>query len=177
MHTFISHSRQNSPVALKLSDLLTARGEKTWLDTRDLDTGADWNSKVAEAIRSATGFIFVIGPPGPIDRWQHFEWQQVIEAEYFLDPDKPLIPIIIGKAEVPGFLRTRQSISVSETSIDFAALADRIVGSLKKPGETVDQEKMKQGREARKQAIDRLREYSADLEKEDVKQAGLRGLK
>lgn len=177
MHVFISHSRQNSAPALKLSDVLIARGVKVWLDVRDLETGADWQAKVAEAIHTAQGFVFLIGPPGPPDQWQRFEWQKITEGEFYLDPEKPLIPVVIGRTELPGFLRTRQPVVVSESSIDFGALADTVMQSLNKPDETVDHEKIKLGRAARKQALESLKEYSVDLEKEDAKQAGLRGLK
>jgi hypothetical protein len=141
---------------------------------------------VADAIRSASAFVFVIGPPSAVnwrategapDHSQRFEWQQITEQEYYLDPDKPLIPIVIGSAELPGFLRARQAINVDASPIDFDALADKVVEALSRPSETIDHEKLERGREARKKALDSLKEYSLDLEKEDVKQSGLRGLK
>jgi hypothetical protein len=36
------------------------------------------------------------------------KWQQVVDGEAYLDPSKALIPIIIGGAEMPGFLRVRK---------------------------------------------------------------------
>ncbi len=169
---FISHSRQNSGAALKLCDELRRRGVKTWLDVRELDSGANWNDKVAEAIRTANAFVFLIGPPGSIDQWQKFEWQHVAEQELYLDPSKPLIPVLIGDTEIPGFLKTRVAIHADESRIHFRAIVDRVLGALKEPKKTIDENSVKRGRAARLEALERLREYSRDqaanAEKEQV---------
>ena len=176
MHVFISHSRQNAGTALKLCDRLNELGARTWLDVRELETGADWTSRVAEAIRAADAFIFLVGPPGATDQGQRFEWQQVTEQEFYLDPHKPLIPLVIGDVELPGFLRTRQALHVPATGVDYADLAERVVAALNNPDETVDQEKLARGLEARQQAFDRITEYSRDLERAAASQAGVRGI-
>ena len=111
---------------------------KAWLDQRDLDAGADWNEQVASAIRGADAVVFLIGPPGPDDRFQNFEWQQVVDGEAYLDPSKALVPIIIGGAEMPGFLRGRKPIVVSTGSMDVQTLADAIADAIRKPSDTVD---------------------------------------
>ncbi len=176
MTVFISHSRQNGGAALKLGDRLSQAGLNVWLDIRELDTGTEWNARVSDAIRSADGFVILIGPAPTPDPSQRFEWQQMTEEEFYLDASKPLIPVVIGDAEMPGFLRARQAVNVDPSSIDFDALADKIAQALGKPGETVDQEKLERGRAARQKALESLKEYSIDLEKDDVKRAGLRGL-
>ncbi len=176
MKVFVSHSRQNGSAALKLCDQLVARGIDTWLDLRELDSGADWNPRVAEAIRTADGFVFFIGPGEP-DQFQRFEWQSITECEYYLDPNKPLVPILIGDAELPGFLRTRRAQRVDPSSMDFTALTDQVATALGAPGDTIDPDNLARGQEARRQALESLKSYSRDLEQEDVKQAGLRALK
>ena len=74
----------------------------TWLDVRNLEPGAEWDRSVIAAIQSAAGSVFLIGPTGPGDRWQTFEWQQVVDHEYYLDPAKPLIPVLMGDPAIPG---------------------------------------------------------------------------
>jgi hypothetical protein len=175
MTVFISHSRQNAGAALRLTEKLRQSGLAVWLDLLELESGADWESKVGEAIGAADGFVILVGPAA--DTSQRFEWQRLTELEYYLDPQKPIIPILIGSPEVPGFLRTRQAVTVDPSAIDFDDLSRRIVQAMGAPGETVDQEQMERGRVARQRALDSLKEYSLDLEKSDVKQAGLRGLK
>lgn len=177
MVVYISHSRQNASAALKLGEALDSRQVKTWLDLRELSSGADWNEKVVEAIHNADAFVFLIGPPGPDDRLQQFEWQRVVEEEYYLDSTKALIPVVIGGAELPGFLSVRKQIAVDVSSVDFEAIANSIVELIGKPGDTtIDPEKLERGRQARDLALKNLRRYSRELEEEDAKYAGLRPL-
>jgi hypothetical protein len=176
MAVFISHSRQNSGAALRLCNRLRAAGRQVWLDTLELDTGAEWKAKVADAIRSADGFVILLGPTPTPDASQRFEWQEITEQEFYLDPMKPMIGVVIGSAEIPGFLRARRNITVDPSSIDFDALGQEVAQILGKPSETFDQEKLERGRAARQKALEDLKEYSIDLEKDDVKRAGLRGL-
>lgn len=177
MNVFISHSRQNGGAALKLCDRLSQSGIKVWLDIRELDSGENWNEQVTKAIESADAFVVLVGPDPTPDRSQRFEWQQITEREYYLDPSKPMIPVVMGSAELPGFLRTRQVLTVPPTAIDFDSLAGQIAAALKDPAATIDQEQLQRGRAARDQALESLKEYTRALELDDVKRAGLRGLK
>jgi hypothetical protein len=167
MVVYISYSRQSVGAAFKLGEALDRLQVKTWLDLRELSTGADWNEKVAEAIHSADAFVFLIGPPGPYDRLQQFEWQQVVEEEYYLDSTKALIPVVIGQAEIP----------VDASTIDFEAIASVIAEWIGRPEDTIDPVRLERGRQARDLALKNLREYSLELKQEDAKRAGLRGLK
>jgi TIR domain len=177
MSVFISHSRQNGSAALKLHDRLSQRGVHAWLDTWELDAGQDWNQRVAAAIEAAEAFVVLVGPGVEPDRSQRFEWQQITDHEFYLDAKKPMIPVVIGSTEIPGFLRTRNALTVDPSSIDFDSLAERIAEALGKPEATIDPERLKLGQDAREQAVKSLKEYSLELEREDVKRAGLRGLK
>jgi hypothetical protein len=176
MHVFVSHSRVNSSAALRLCDELRKRSVDTWLDARDLAPGVEWDHGVVSAIQGAAGFVFLIGPQGPGDRWQTFEWQQVVNHEYYLDAAKPLIPVLIGDPDVPGFLKNRQSLVLGDTPASCEEVADKIVSALKNPAISVDEKKLELSRQARRQAIESFREYSMVLEKEDIKRAGIRAL-
>lgn len=175
MHVFISHSRTNSSAAFRLCQELGKRNVETWLDVRDLEPGAEWNQAVTSAIQSAAGVVFLIGPDSG-DRGQTFEWQQVVNHEYYLDPSKPLIPVLIGEPEIPGFLKTRQSLVLGDTPSSCAEVADRIVHALQNPAIGVDEKKLELGREARRRALESFREYSQVLGEEDAKRAGLRAV-
>jgi hypothetical protein len=176
MHVFISHSRVNSSAAIRLCDELRKRTVDTWLDARDLAPGVEWDQGVISAIQSAAGFVFLIGPQGPGDRWQTFEWQQVVDHEYYLDPAKPLIPVLLGDPDVPGFLKARRSLVLGDTTGSYEDVADKIVSALKNPAISVDEQKLELGRQARRQALESFREYSQVLEEEDIKRAGIRAV-
>ena len=176
MQLYVSHSRENASVALRLCDVLAKRGIQTWLDVRDLELGAGWNEKVSDAILHADAWLFLIGP-GPNDQSQRFEWQQIVEQDCYLDPSRALIPVVIGNPEVPGFLTVRHYIHLDPSSIDFEAAADQIAQALNKPADTIDSAKLQRGRDARDKARKDLQEYVRTLGEEDLKRAGLRGLK
>ena len=178
MKVFISHSHQNGSAALALYERLTHRGVQAWLDTRDLATGVDWKQQVAAAIEAAGAFVVLVGPGAEPDSPQRFDWEQITDHEFYLDAKKPMIPVVIGSTDIPGFLGTRNALIVEDpASIDFDSLAERIAAALGKPEDTIDQVKLERGRDAREQAVKSLREYSVELEREDVKRAALRGLK
>lgn len=174
MYLFVSHSRENSSAAFRLCDELRKRDVKTWLDVRDIEPGAQWNEAVESAVRGAAGFVFLIGPAGPGDRWQTFEWQQVVDNEYYLDPAKPLVPVLIGSSDLPGFLKTRQVLVLADTPESFERVADNIVSTLANPASSVDVEKLELGRKARKQALESFREYSQTLTEEEIKRVSSR---
>ncbi len=176
MHVFISHSRVNSNAAFRLCDELRNRGVDTWLDVRNLEPGAEWDKSVVLAIQEAAGFVFLIGPPGAGDRWQTFEWQQVVDHEYYLDPSKPLIPVLIGQPDLPGFLKTRQTLDLGETSESYAQVADEVMKALQNPAASVDVKKLELGRQARKMALESFREYSQALGEDEIKRVGVRAL-
>jgi len=177
MNVFVSHSRQNASVALALRERLKSANLTIWVDAMDLAPGADWKKEITKAIERANGFIVLLGPMPSPDDGQRVEWQQLAEHEYYLDPDKPIIPVVLGSVDLPGFLRTRQSISVDPDAPDLDALAATLQIALQNPSQTVDHEKLERGRAARKAALDNLKEYSRELERADVKNAALRGLK
>lgn len=175
MHVFISHSRVNSSAALRLCHELRDRGVDTWLDVCHQYPGADWDESVVAAIQAASGFVFLIGPPGPGERCQTFEWQQVVNRGYYLDNSKPLIPVLIGEPEVPGFLKTRQALVLGDTPVSYQEVADQVVRALCNPAVSVDERKLELGRKARKQALESFREYAQALGENDISQAGTRG--
>lgn len=177
MLVYISHSRQNSGAALRLADQLQSQGVKTWLDVRDLEPGVAWKSGIAEVIRKAEAIVFLIGPPGCEDQGQKYEWEQVVEEEYYLDPAKLLIPVVMGDAEIPGFLKARRAIRVGESAISFETIASEIAESLKHPEKTIDHDQIERGRNARRKAQEDFLGYSRELEAQAIKRAGLQGLK
>jgi len=174
MMVYISHSRQNSSAAFLLRDALQKRGLEPWLDLVDVTPGTDWNQGVADAIRKADGFVFLLGPSGPEDRGQNYEWQQILENQYDADRVKAMIPVVVGEVEMPGFLKTRRILSAPPA--DFEAVADEVVKGLKSPAETIDQEKIEKGREERVRSMKRLRDYAQELEKKEDARRRLSGL-
>ncbi len=99
-----------------------------------------------------------------------------MDNEYYLDPAKPLIPVLIGNPEVPGFLKTRQTLMLDDTAVSFEQVADAIVGVLQNPSSSVDEAKVEFGQQVRKQALESFRAYSQTLAEEDIKRVAIRAV-
>jgi hypothetical protein len=163
MLIFISHSRQNSSIALGLCQVLRAQHEDTWLDMLEVHDPERLKEDVTEAVGKADAFVFIIGPAGPSDPVQQFEWEQVLDQGYYLDTSRPLIPVVVGNAELPGFLRVRQAIELEKGSTDFSDLASRVLALVRK-GNNIDSAKLEHAQEARQKALRQLGEYADTLE-------------
>lgn len=184
MYSFLSRTTCREPVYCDLTrygDLVEC--DETYhpfsprLDFRDLAPGADWDRTVADRIGSSGAFVFVVGPEETRDRWQHFEWQQVIQHEYYLDPNLPLIPVLLGKPELPGFLKTRKSLPLQGTASSCRKVAREIANALQDAKSSIDERKLNLARKARRNALKTFEKYSLSLERADIKQAGIRAIK
>jgi len=125
---------------------------------------------VTEAIRNADGFVFLLGPEE--DRGQSFEMQKILEQEYDTDPSKAMIPVVLGKVEMPGFLKSRKAIKLS--SPDVESLADKVAAGINHPESTIDFKMLEGGRQAWKASVKRqLEDALQRKEKEEAKRGRL----
>jgi TIR domain len=87
-HHFISYSTIDAPdFAIKLCEALLADGIPVWLDKRDLCSGEDWDSQVAEAIRDCETLLFVMTPDSVQDNCTcKQEWTRALKYK------KPIVP-------------------------------------------------------------------------------------
>ena len=160
---YISHSRQNTGVALRLYDELSKHGIRMWLDSKDMGSGSDWKHEIKRAIKAASAFVFLIGPSELHDEIQKLEWHQVAEGEYYEDPNKPMIPALIGNPELPGFLSDRHVLQIDDSPESISAAAQKIIAALSNPSLTVDEGKRRHGREARQSFFEGVLQESMDL--------------
>jgi len=125
---------------------------------------------VTEAIRNADGFVFLLGPEE--DRGQSFEMQKILEQEYDTDPSKAMTPVVLGKVEMPGFLKSRKAIKLS--SPDVESLADKVAAGINHPESTIDFKMLEGGRQAWKASVKRqLEDALQRKEKEEAKRGRL----
>ena len=160
---YISHSRQNTGVTLRLYEELSKRGIKMWLDSKDMGSGSDWKQEIKRAIKAARAFVFLIGPAGLHDEIQRLEWHQVAEGEYYQDPNKAMIPVLIGNPELPGFLSDRHALQIDDSPVSISAAAENIIAALDNPSSTIDAEKQRHGKAARKSFFEGVLQESMDL--------------
>jgi hypothetical protein len=110
-HVFISYSADAKRWAERLSSSLRREGVGTWSDFENLSPGERWSQQLQQALDQAKFYIIVLGPRKVMRDWQDREWQGALERTWS-NPEKQIIPVLIGDAVAPPFLRNWASIRV-----------------------------------------------------------------
>lgn len=126
---FVSYSRDDQAAARSLASELDAQGNEVWLSGDALVAGKRWADQTSEAMRSANVVVLLIGSE-PSD-WVRNEWSQALGESWRKDSPVTVVPVVLGDAEPPAFLRDRQMIRVDDTPADW----DRVARLLEKPAE------------------------------------------
>jgi hypothetical protein len=104
-HIFISYSRQDRVFVDHLVSNLQNVGIPVWQDVNEISPGSDWKSKITEAVKQASVFLFVASKDSVHSTWMSYELTR------FLEEGGKIIPIIIdniGENDLPFFLRKYQ---------------------------------------------------------------------
>lgn len=106
---FLSYARQDRRIAERLRTSLERLG-CTVADPTRFESDESFGSRMEEAVRSSDRVVLLLGKHRRRDPIQESEWQAALEAKWE-DADKRMIPVLLGDAEVPSFVR---STAVSE---------------------------------------------------------------
>jgi hypothetical protein len=101
---FLSYARQDRRIAERLRASLERLG-CTVTDPTRLEADESLGSRMEETVRDADRVVLLLGKHRRRDRLQESEWQAALEAKWE-DADKRLIPVVLGDAEVPSFVRS-----------------------------------------------------------------------
>ncbi|HEX2618714.1 MAG TPA: SUMF1/EgtB/PvdO family nonheme iron enzyme [Phototrophicaceae bacterium] len=91
---FVSYSRTDVNFARRLADSLARMGADIWMDIEDIPAGLKWSSAIQQGLDSAELIIVVISPESMASRNVEDEWQ------YFLDNNKPVIPVLLRQTKI-----------------------------------------------------------------------------
>lgn len=100
---FLSYARQDRRIAERLRTSLERLGCAVADPTR-FDSDESFGSRMEEAVRSSDRVVLLLGKHRRRDPFQESEWQAALEAKWE-DADKRMIPVLLGDAEVPSFVR------------------------------------------------------------------------
>jgi hypothetical protein len=101
---FISYSADAKKLAERLAGSLQKEGVATWSDFENASPGERLYDQLQHALDEAKFYLIVVGPRNVARDWQDQEWQGALERTW-TDPDKRIIPVLVGRAEAPAFLR------------------------------------------------------------------------
>src|ERR1044072_7856405 len=107
---FISHGPDGARVAAELATYLRGEcGASAIRASSEVSAGIEWNHAVFSALSAAEGVVLLIGSePSEMER---FEWSAALQA-YWQGKDKRIVPILLGAASDPPFLRGLSAVRV-----------------------------------------------------------------
>ena len=92
---FISYSRKDIEIAEQISKKLISAGNMVWMDTGGIQTGAQFQEVITDAIKASGVFILIASENSYNSQWVSRE------LNYAYNLGKRIIPIIIDKAKMP----------------------------------------------------------------------------
>jgi hypothetical protein len=126
---FISYSRQDEGFARRLATSLADMGADVWIDIEDISAGTKWSRAIQEGLDSGQLLVVIITPDSMASTNVEDEWQ------YYLDQDKPVIPILLKPAKMHFQLNRLQYVDVYEFGYDIALI--HLHEELKRQGLTI----------------------------------------
>lgn len=129
MQIFISYSRQDETLVRKLAQSLQADNFDIWLDVLNISSGEKWANAIQQGLDDSDAMVLVITPTAMESNQVANEWQ------YYLEENKPVIPIRLKPAKIHYQLRPLQYIDFHEQDFEVAvqqlivALSDAVQGT------------------------------------------------
>lgn len=117
---FISYSRLDQAFARRLSDSLTELGADVWMDVEDIPAGMKWSSAIQQGLDTADIMLVIISPDSMASRNVEDEWH------YYLDNDKPILPVLLRPSKIHFQLNRIQYVDFAHQYYD-KALAKLVV--------------------------------------------------
>ena len=106
---FISYSRQNwRPHVKSLAQHLYDADLKLWIDQHIIRSGGDWLDEINKALDQCKVLVLCVSPSSLNSRYVKMEYR------YFLDENKPVLPIIIEETKLPAELRRIQHVDYGD---------------------------------------------------------------
>ena len=159
MRVFLSYSDANRALAEELKRALRSQRVGTWFDREGLGEGEDWKQDLDDALRKADAIVFLVdrnflksefGPQHEVSAALESAWK---------DPRKRLIPVLIGDAQLPPFLRDRTPVRIATRPRKLAPAIKSIVDALQGNAGLADEASLERERARRR---NRLREIKSE---------------
>ena len=110
---FLSYSRRDQNIALRLADDLIAAGVSVWVDQYDIQPSQHWDRAVEAAVRGCSGFIIVLSTASVASS------NVADEVSVAIDDGKSIIPVMVERCTLP-LRMTRMQYIDATTNYDDA---------------------------------------------------------
>jgi hypothetical protein len=102
---FVSYAPSDRDIALRVADALRSNGVDAWLDAY-IALDERWADTIREQIAAADAYVLLISPEQ--SESSRFELTEVLKRAW-ADRSKKVLPVLIGGAEPPGYLRDQRA--------------------------------------------------------------------
>lgn len=113
---FISYSRQDKAIALRLHEELEFRGLPIWIDLEDIRGGTHWALEIELAITECPFLILLLSPSAVKSEYVKKEYSLAIEL------NKTIIPVLLQTCEIPDAIAAIQYIDLTHYETGFGKL-------------------------------------------------------
>ena len=104
---FLSYSRSDEQVALRLAKDLRTAGIGIWVDQFDIRPGEQWDRAIERALRECCGLLVVLSPRSVASN------NVADEISYAIDAGKSVVPVMVEKVALPLRLTRMQRIDAT----------------------------------------------------------------
>jgi predicted ATPase len=115
-YAFLSYASADRERALRIADLLEARGVSVWIDRKSIVGGSSWSAEIVRGIRSCRAFLVACTPSAVASK----NVQQEIQVAF--ESNRPIVPLMLEPTDLPESvvyaLAGRQWIDVRDTPDD-----------------------------------------------------------
>src|SRR5215212_1512514 len=128
---FLSYARNDREAARKLYEVLKTGGIDVWFDEAELVPGAEWESALKEAIKSADTVLLLAGAGMSLGKWQQIELRTALDRAT-RDRNFLIVPILLPGSSItdlPLSIQHYQAIDLREVD-DIASRFNRIAATL-----------------------------------------------
>lgn len=111
---FLSYSRSDSQIVDRIANDLQSEGIDIWFDRQNIKAGQDWREQIEKALSNASFLVVFISKNSLGSRIVQQEYRTAFERQKLTGGTR-LIPILLEKVELPGFLSAIQYIDFTES--------------------------------------------------------------
>lgn len=104
---FLAFSFKDIEFAEELERILQKSSIRTWMATREIKPGDDWQLKVKENLQVCDYFLALVSKSSNESYWTQWEFQMAIQNEKSFNKPQ-VIPILIENVIIPNYLNNRQ---------------------------------------------------------------------
>jgi formylglycine-generating enzyme required for sulfatase activity len=113
---FLSHSSRDKPWVIQLKDALRRYGVSVWLDKDEIRPGDHFGEALEQALDNSRTVALIVSPEAVTSGWVKEEYYRALALATARGTAVQIIPVILRKAELPGFLQSRNWVDFRDES-------------------------------------------------------------